>query len=150
MPIHRLNLPQASAGIITAALMMRQAGMSSSIPCRSMGCGRPCSRAHSGMMSVRSRMFAPMILPTESEACFLRMEMMVVTSSGSEVPMAIIVAAITASGTPMRRASSEPLSISSCAPSTMAAAPSTNLPMFHATVLPSFFGFSAGCSAQFL
>ena len=57
----------------------------------------------------RPRMFAPMILPTESEACFLRMEMMVVTSSGSEVPMAIIVAAITASGTRITPRSGHPL-----------------------------------------
>ena len=71
MPIQRLNLPQASAGIITAALMMRQAGdiEQHALPLDGLR-ARPAARAHSGMMSVRSRMFAPMILPTESEACF--------------------------------------------------------------------------------
>ena len=43
-------------------------------------------------------MFAPMMLPTDSEDCFLRMAVMVVTSSGSDVPMAIMVAPMMASG----------------------------------------------------
>ncbi len=77
--------------------------------------GLPCKSAHSGIISVRSMIFAPMILPTDSEDCFFRIAVMVVTSSGSEVPIAIMVAAITESGTPIMTASAEPLSISSCA-----------------------------------
>ena len=87
-----------------------------------------------------------MILPTDSEDCFLRIAVMVVTSSGSDVPIAIIVAAITESGTPIMTASAEPLSISSCAPRTIAAAPRMNLPMFIATLLPSVLGRSSGAS----
>ena len=90
-------------------------------------------------------MFAPMMLPTDRDDCFLRMAVMVVTSSGSEVPMAIMVAPMMASGTPSICASAVPLSISSCAPSTMAAAPNTNLPILSATVRPSVLG-RASCS----
>ena len=42
-----------------------------------------------GRISVKSIMFAPRILPTESEPAFLRIAVMVVTSSGSDVPIAI-------------------------------------------------------------
>ena len=95
-------------------------------------------------------MLAPMMLPTESEDSFLRMAVRVVTSSGREVPMAIIVAAMMESGTPIIFASAEPLSIRSCAPSTMVAAPSTKPSRLHASALPvicgRFSAFSAPCS----
>lgn len=80
------------------------------------------------------------MLPTESEDSFLRMAVRVVTSSGRDVPMAIIVAAMMESGTPIICASAEPLSMSNCAPSTMAAAPSTKLNRFWTTVLRSVPG----------
>ena len=52
-------------------------------------------------MRVRSKMFAPMMLPTERDACFLTMAVMVVTSSGSEVPMATMVMPMMFSGMPV-------------------------------------------------
>ena len=42
-----------------------------------------------GRISVKSMMFAPRMLPTESEPAFLRSAVIVVTSSGREVPIAI-------------------------------------------------------------
>ena len=71
---------------------------------------------------------------------------MVVTSSGREVPMAIIVAPIIASGTPRSCARAVPLSMRSCAPSTMAAAPIRNLQMLPATAALSVRGASAPSS----
>ena len=87
-----------------------------------------------------------MMLPTESEDSFLRMAVRVVTNSGRDVPMAIIVAAMMESGTPIICASAEPLSMSSCAPSTMAAAPSTKPNRFWTTVLAVSSGRSSEAS----
>ena len=62
--------------------------------------------------------------------------------------MAIMVAATMASGTPSRDAMAEPLSISSCAPSTIAAAPTTNLTMLTAMVLPLTAGRSVSSATS--
>ncbi len=52
-----------------------------------------------GRISVRSIMFAPRMLPTESEPAFLRIAVIVVTSSGRDVPIAIAITLIILCGT---------------------------------------------------
>lgn len=49
--------------------------------------------------------FAPMMLPAESEPCFFAMAVSVVTSSGRDVPMAMMVTEMTRSETPHMEAS---------------------------------------------
>ena len=66
------------------------------------------------------------MLPIDRLLCFLAMAVIVVTSSGREVPMAIIVSPITLSDTPNAFAISVPDSTRSLAPTVMAAALSTN------------------------
>ena len=77
-------------------------------------------------MSIR---FAPIIFPTEREDCFLTMAVTVVTSSGSEVPTATMVAEITASETPLTVAISVAELTRKSAPKTMPAAPKRNFNM---------------------
>ena len=55
-------------------------------------------------------MLAPMTLPTERSDCFLMIAVIVVISSGREVPIATIVIAIIFSGTPSSVAKAVPLS----------------------------------------
>ena len=68
-----------------------------------------------------------MIFPTEREDCFLIIAVTVVTSSGSEVPTATIVAEITASDTPLTVAISVAELTRKSAPITIPAAPTINL-----------------------
>ena len=76
---------------------------------------------------VRSKIFAPRMLPTDRADCFLMMAVTVVTSSGRDVPMATMVTPMIRSETPARRARALALSTSRSAPSTTAAAPRENL-----------------------
>ena len=93
----------------------------------------------SGRIRDKSMMFAPMMLPTDKSAFFLTIDVIAVTNSGSDVPTARIVTPIMPSGTFNARASSAPLSLISCAPQKIAAAPTTNNTMF----LPmSFFSIT--------
>ena len=73
------------------------------------GMGRPETREQMGSTRDMSMMLAPMILPTDRPDSFLTMEVMVVTSSGREVPTAMRVTAMRRSGTPRRAAISLPL-----------------------------------------
>ena len=50
--------------------------------------------------STKLKMFAPIILPSDSAPCPLASAVIAVTSSGKEVPSATKVSAITVSGTP--------------------------------------------------
>ena len=59
--------------------------------------------AHSGRMIVMSMMFAPRMLPTDIEDCFLTIAVIAVTSSGSDVPMATMVTAMMRSETQLRQ-----------------------------------------------
>ena len=68
----------------------------------------PDTAEHTGRIMVRSMTLAPMMLPTDMEASFLAMAVRVVTSSGSEVPMATIVTPMMLEGTPSSSASSLP------------------------------------------
>ena len=111
------------------ATMMAQAGMSQYMLWVPKGSALPETSEHSGRMTVRSMMFAPMMLPTDSSDWCLRMAVMAVTSSGSDVPTAIMVTPMMASGTPSAAASAEPLSTISCAPMTIPAVPATNFTM---------------------
>ena len=85
---------------------------------------------------------APMTLPTDMADCFLTMEAMAVTSSGSEVPMATMVTPMMASETPQEAAMSLPLLTSSCDPATMPAAP----PTMRRTLAVTVFRFTGGRS----
>ena len=88
----------------------------------------------SGRITVTSMMFAPRMLPTDIDVCFFTIAVIAVTSSGSDVPIATIVTAITRSDTPRIFASSVPLSTSSREPTTRHAAPSTKMPTFFQSV----------------
>ena len=90
-----------------------------------------------------SIMFAPMILPTERELCFLAIAVTVVTSSGKEVPMATMVSETMRSGTPrMSDAMIVPLSTKRREPITMPAAPTTKSRIFLMILLRSVGAFS--------
>ena len=88
------------------------------------------TNVHIGRMSDKSIMFAPIIFPTERLDSFFLIAVIVVTSSGSDVPIATIVTAITLSGTPRAVAIAEPPSIKKLEPSTIPAAPTTNNTIF--------------------
>ncbi len=86
---------------------------------------------------------APKILPTEREDCFFTMAVMVVMSSGREVPTATMVTPMTRSEMPMNRASSLPLLTSKSAPQTMPTVPRANFSRFAAMVRRSAGGRTA-------
>ena len=92
-------------GSIASSVMPKQTGISSAYDCLPMVRLPSDTREHTGRMSARSMTFAPMILPTDIEASFLRMAVRVVISSGREVPMATMVTPIIAAGTPSSAAS---------------------------------------------
>ena len=79
------------AGITAMAPTSRQAGRS--IRAEAADTGRVWAeiRALRGRIMVRSRMFAPRMLPTDRADCFLTMAVTVVTSSGRDVPIATMV-----------------------------------------------------------
>ena len=108
----------------------RQIGISSISYCGSKVRGTPNFpvdiNEHIGIINERSIILAPIMLPIDRLLCFLAMAVIVVTSSGREVPMAIIVSPITLSDTPNAFAISVPDSTKSLAPTVMAAALSTN------------------------
>ena len=95
------------------------------------GRGLPEMRLHIGMINVRSMILAPMIFPTPSDDCFLITAVMVVTSSGRDVPIAMIVTEITLSLMPKDVAIMLPLSTNRSAPKTIASAPSMNFNIFE-------------------
>ena len=68
----------------------RQNGKSSTIACADTGSGVPNFAtdiiAQRGSISVMSMMFAPMTLPTDKSDFFLAIAVIVVTSSGRDVP----------------------------------------------------------------
>ena len=70
---------------------------------------------------------APIMFPTDRDDCFLTMAVTVVTSSGREVPIATMVAEMTAWETPLTTASSVAESTRNSAPNTIPAAPRINL-----------------------
>ena len=72
-------------------------------------------------------------MPTEREACFFVIAEIVVTSSGSEVPIATAEILIIRVGTPSDAAIAEPLSTSSGEPIIIPAQPITNIKIFLAT-----------------
>ena len=80
-----------------------------------------------GNIIAKSIKFAPKILPTDSEDCFLITAVIVLTSSGSDVPTATIVAEMTASETPLAAAISVADVTRKSAPITIPAAPKINL-----------------------
>ena len=104
----------------------RQAGKSKAADEDAMGSGLPAHTMLTGRINVRSMIFAPRILPMEREDCFLIIAVMVVTSSGKEVPMATSVTPMIRSEIPMYLASSLPLLTSRFAPTTMLMAPPIN------------------------
>ena len=103
--------------------------------CSAMWSPSPEISAHSGRMIVISMIFAPRMLPTDIDDCFLTMAVMAVTSSGSEVPMATIVTAMMRSDTPSSWARTVPLSTSRFEPTTRHAAPTANSTRFFRSAL---------------
>ena len=78
------------------------------------------------LTSTRLKTFAPTMLPSDRSLWPLTSEVMAVTSSGSEVPSATNVRAMTLSGTPRACAIRVPLSTSRFAPAAISTAPSTS------------------------
>ena len=76
-----------------------------------------------GKISVMLKIFAPIILPIDKLASFLRIAVIVVTNSGSEVPIDTNVIAINRSGTPKLSAIVEPPLIKRLDPKTIPIAP---------------------------
>ena len=93
--------------------------------------GQMCAGAQSGRIKVVSMMFAPMMLPTESEDSFLRIAVSVVTSSGRDVPRAITVKPTMVSLMPMPNAMVLPDATRNSAPKTIAAVPITKNAIFE-------------------
>ena len=100
----------------------------------------PLITAQRGRISVVSMMFAPMILPTESDDSFLRIAVSVVTSSGSDVPRAITVKPIIVSLMPISVAIVLPDETRNSAPNTIAAVPRTKKRTFEGI---SFFSWAS-------
>ena len=89
------------------------------------------------------KMLLPIMLPTRSSFSFLRAAVMVVTSSGSEVPKATMVRAMIRSETPTMAARVEAESTTKLLPKITPARPTPvirkDLPSFHFGFSTSFF-----------
>ena len=120
----------------------KQTGISRNADCLPTVRVPPDKNAHIGRMRVKSMIFAPIMLPMESSDCFLATAVRVVTSSGKDVPIAIMVTPIIASDTPKWRAITVPSSTSKSAPTTTAAAPIKNLTILSAICFPVCSVFS--------
>lgn len=98
-------------------------------------CEIPIPVAVAGIPITRSklRVFAPIILPTETLEYPLIMELIAVTNSGSDVPSAINVTEITASGTPTLAAILAPQFTRNLAPTNKTAAHITSVITAFAT-----------------
>ena len=114
-------------------IIIRQTGISRYTDCFPTGSDPPDKNAQIGRIIVKSMMFAPIILPIDKSDCFFMIAVTVVTSSGKEVPTAIIVTPIIASETPIRCAMIVPSSTRRSAPITIPAAPTRNFTAFAAT-----------------
>ena len=88
-----------------------------------MGSLPPEIIAQTGRIKQRSMTFAPIILPMDKSCFFLIIDVTVVTSSGSDVPIATRVIATILSGTPIYPASLLPKVTRCCAPPTINAVP---------------------------
>lgn len=108
----------------------RQIGISINTPCAEIGSGFPEIIEQIGRMMAISIIFAPIIFPTDKEDCFLAIAVMVVVSSGNEVPTATIVTEIIVSEMLRRCANSVAPSTKNSAPNTMPAAPTMNKRMY--------------------
>ena len=82
---------------------------------------------HTGSISVRSIMLAPSMLPADRDASFFFNAVIVVTSSGREVPMATAITLITLWEMPKSSASIVPEFTNRLAPITIPAPPDTNI-----------------------
>ena len=106
----------------------------------STGSAVPLITAQRGRISVVSMMFAPMMLPTESDDSFLRIAVRVVTSSGSDVPRAITVKPIIVSLMPIPVAIVLPDETRNSAPNTIEAVPRMKKKILEGT---SFFSYES-------
>ena len=129
-PCHFLNLPWIMVGIIATAQAAIHTGKSNTRLTASTGSASAFITAHKGSIRVASMMFAPMMLPTESEFSFFLIAVKVVTSSGKEVPSAITVNPIMVSLMPIPDAMVLPEETKNSAPSTMPIVPKTNQSIF--------------------
>ena len=134
-----MNLPEISDGISASIQTAKQTGKSIKPACLAIGSDWPEIIEHSGIINVKSKILAPMILPKDNDDCFLLIAVIVVTSSGSDVPIAISVRDIILSDIPTASASKLPLSTSKSAPYTIAAAPTMNFVILMAISLPLIF-----------
>ena len=110
-------------GIIATAQATIQTGKSKTRLILSTGRGFPFITAQRGRIKVASIILAPIMLPTERDASFLRMAVRVVTSSGSEVPRAITVKPMIVSLIPMPEAMVLPEETRNSAPKMIEAVP---------------------------
>lgn len=86
---------------------------------------------HKARIKVVSITLAPMTLPTDIDDCFLMIDAIAVTNSGSEVPIATMVTPMMASDTPQEVAILLPLLTRSCDPIMIAAAPTITREIFR-------------------
>ena len=87
IPCQRLNLPNIKVGITATAPAAIQNGKSSKSDWLLTGNGLPEIKAHNARIKVISITLAPIIFPTDKSAFFLTIEVIVVTSSGRDVPV---------------------------------------------------------------
>ena len=124
-----MNFPRSSIGMTAIIKSPIQTGISRKRFCGQAVSPSPETSEQIGSIIAKSIKFAPIIFPTDSEDCFFITALIVVTSSGSEVPTATIVAEITASETPLAAAISVAESTRKSAPITIPAAPIINFTM---------------------
>ena len=101
MPCHLDNFLRVSAGIVKNAITNSITGISimsdELIPaiCVLLGTGKGETVEATPLTKTKFKIFAPITLPSESAPCPLTIDVMAVTSSGNDVPMATNVSAIT-------------------------------------------------------
>ena len=97
-PCALVNFLVIRAGIIASTVNAMQKGMSIKSDIFAIGRLPPLIIAHTGSIKHKSITLAPIMFPTDKSCFFFTIEVMVVTNSGKEVPMATIVTAIILSG----------------------------------------------------
>ena len=94
--------------------------------CFSTGTAKGAMVTDTPLTNTRLNRFAPITLPSDKAPCPLTREVIAVTNSGSDVPRATKVSAITDAGTPRAVAIIVPLSTKRLAPIAIHAAPTTS------------------------
>ena len=126
-----------------------QTGISIRAICVDTGSFSPLSNVQIGRIKAESIMLAPTIFPTDNEDSFFIIAVMVVTNSGSDVPIATIVTDIMFSLICNFSAISQADCTSSSEPATIATAPMQNqMTVFH-NMISFFFLYCASPGSLF-